>query len=317
MRYTNNKNESKISRLTGWFKSNQIKSSVWVFGFLVLSGSVVGLVLKFSNNDSKNATTQEVAESVDAIPGWWYQEHFGASICEQDNCQLPADPDGDKLTNAQEYFYNTDPNNKDSNANGNTDGEDVAFGYAPNKPGKTTFEEAGSDDNIVGESLLFNTEIKDVIVKMTDLSKTVLPEVNEAELVIRQDNSQEAFIEYMLALDEASKKFYSSPDQYAGLSEQIKQQNQAVINELKMTALKVAAEYKKVPVPSDALQLHKYHIALWSIVPSVVDIPVSDGGINALYSAETNRWFDNAQAVIALNQKISIELLKLRAKYEF
>jgi hypothetical protein len=317
MRRNINQIQSKFSILTVWFVQNRIKSSVLLFVSLVVLGSVTGLIIKLTSNGQPQTASQEFeGQSIDAIPGWWYQEHFGLSVCEQDKCQLAADPDGDKLTNAQEYFYNSDPNNVDTNANGNTDGEDVAFGYVPNKPGKTTFEQAGSDDNIVGESLLFNNEVKDVIVGMTDLGKTVLPEVKESELTVIKENSQELFIDYMLALDQVSKKFYTSPDQYAGLSEQITQNNKAVAEELKLTALQVASEYKKVPVPSDALQLHKYQIALWELIPAVVDQPESTTP-NLLYDSSINKWFDSAQAMIALNQKIVVELIKLRAKYEF
>jgi hypothetical protein len=308
---------SRTAQAAKWFIENRAKSSIFVFAFLVIFGSIIGVVIKLtSGNSPQAATTQEQAQSAAAIPGWWYSEHFGVSVCEQDNCKLESDPDGDKLTNAQEYFYSTNPTNKDTNANGNTDGEDVAFGYAPNKPGKVTFEEAGSDDSIVGESLLFNNEIKDIIVNMTDLSKTVTPEINDAELNISTNNSQEAFIDYMLELDRISKKFYASDTQYAGLSEQIKQQNSGVINQLKLTALQVTDEYKKASVPSDALQFHKYHIALWTLVPTLIELPANDG-VNALYQDDANKWFDSAQAMVALNQKLDVELLKLRSKYEF
>lgn len=317
MRRNTNQTQSKFFRITEWFSQNRIKSAVLVFASLVVLGSATGLIIKLLPNSKPQAASQQLdVQSVDAIPGWWYQEHFGLSVCEQDKCQLTADPDTDKLTNAQEYFYNSDPNNADTNANGNTDGEDVAFGYAPNKPGKTTFEQAGSDDNIVGESLLFNDEVKDVIVGMTDLSKTVLPEVKDSELVIINENSQKLFIDYMLALDQVSQKFYKSADQYAGLSEQVTQQNKAVTEELKITALQVASEYKKVPVPSDALQFHKYQIALWQLIPTVVDQPL-DSDSDVLYDSSMNKWFDSAQAMIALNQKIVVELMKLRTKYEF
>jgi hypothetical protein len=317
MRRNTNQNQSRFSRITDWLAHNRIKGPALAFALLLVVGLATGGIIKLtSRGQIQSATTQQDAESAERIPGWWYQEHFGASTCEQDACRLESDPDVDKLTNAQEYFYSSNPMKQDTNGNGNTDGQDVAFGYAPSKPGKVTFDEAGSDDSIVGESLLFNDEIKDVIVNMTDLSKSAMPEVNEAELVITDNNTQDGFIDYMLKMDEISKKFHAA-GQYAGLSEQIKMQNPTVIGNLKLSAIQIANEYKKVPVPSDALQLHKYQIGLWSLVPSVIETPTGVDSINSLYEEGINRWFDSVQSMIAINQKIYVEIVKLRTKYEF
>jgi hypothetical protein len=316
MRRILNQNQSKVSKLKEWMRENRAKTSILTFVILVVVGSVCGLIIKLTSPNHPQAATVQIGDAAEEIPGWWYQQYFGASVCEKDECKKDADPDEDKLSNAQEFYYNTNPVNRDTNNNGNTDGEDVAFGYAPNKPGKVTFEEAGSDDTIVGESLLFNDEVKDVIVGMTDLSKTVLPEVNEAELTITTQNTQDAFIEYMLALDRVSNKYYSA-NLYANLREKIQQHDRAAIDGLKMVALTVADEYKKVPVPSDALEFHKYQIALWSLLPKVIEAPVSDDLTNALYEDSVNSWFDNVQVMVVLNQKIYIETVKLRGKYEF
>src|SRR6185437_1261579 len=45
------------------------------------------------------------------LPGWWYKQYFGASICTTHICLPNSDPDGDGLTNEQEYYYHTDPLN--------------------------------------------------------------------------------------------------------------------------------------------------------------------------------------------------------------
>lgn len=45
------------------------------------------------------------------------------------------DPDGDGLTNIQERFYGTDPNNPDTDGDGMSDGAEVAAGRNPKGPG--------------------------------------------------------------------------------------------------------------------------------------------------------------------------------------
>ncbi len=301
-----------------WVSRNRTSSSVLAFCVLIaLVLGVAGTLQWWKGKSSPQAAVlEEASRLVTAIPGWWYSDYFGYSVCEIDDCQNDSDPDKDKLSNVQEYYFNTNPTVKDTNNNGLTDGEDVAFGYAPNKPGRMTFEEAGSDTNVVGESLVFNNEVKNVINSMTDLSKVVLPEVPNSELEIVDQNSQEKFIDYMLALDSVTNKYYAS-GMFDGMNDSIKQQDPMVLREITEMAEDVARDYKKVPVPSDALQFHKYQISAWEILPVVVVTPEVGGQMSDIYDSKINQWYDKVQVMISLNQKIAIELQKLRKKYEF
>jgi hypothetical protein len=74
-------------------------------------------------------------------------------------------------------------------------------------------------------------------------------------------------------------------------------------------------EYKKIAVPADALELHKLQVALWGLVPQVINVPNTSNALDALYDGEINKWYDSAQAMISINQKIGIETAKLRNKY--
>ncbi len=51
-----------------------------------------------------------------------------------------ADPDGDKLTNADEKKYNTNPSDPDTDKDGFNDGQEVASGYNPNGSGRLSLE---------------------------------------------------------------------------------------------------------------------------------------------------------------------------------
>jgi hypothetical protein len=311
------KRKTKLEKFTAWSQLHKIKSSSLIFGaIMVIGGGWLGVDAIINNFKPEAATVANGANYADEIPGWWYSEYFGASVCEKPECEKDADPDGDKLTNFQEYYYSVSPIQADTNNNGLTDGEDVAFGYAPNKPGKVSFDDALSDDSIVGESLLFNDEIKDVVTGMSDLSKVPLPEVNELELNIIPGGNVDDFTAYMSKVDEITKKFY--PDgSMEGLSDAVKQQNPVVIQNLKLAAAVLVDELKKIPVPADAVQLHQYQIAIWKIIPVVVEIPsMGAPGIETLFDAGVNKWYDSVQTMIALNQKVQIELLKLRNQYE-
>lgn len=295
-----------------------VRLSAFVFiGMFLIAGLVWAGVSLFSRDSQKSATISEQAYDFETIPAWWLRDYFGSSICDKPDCGADADPDDDKLTNAQEFYYSTNPLKKDSNDNGLSDGEDVALGYAPNKPGRVTFEEAESDENIIGESLLFNTEVKNVLVEMTDLNRVPLPEIKDSELNITEDVTLKAFTEYMIALSEVSKKYNNSSEIGKKLTESIKSQNLVEINEFKLTATRIREDYRKVTVPRNAVQLHKYHIALWGLIPSVLNVPV--GGEQTVFGLPDDpvaeKWFDDVQTMYALNQKIEAELVGLRNSY--
>lgn len=63
------------------------------------------------------------------LPDWWQLQHFG-----QTGVDPNADPDGDGLTNLQEFHAGTDPNNRDTDGDGLSDGWEVANGQDPLDP---------------------------------------------------------------------------------------------------------------------------------------------------------------------------------------
>jgi hypothetical protein len=57
----------------------------------------------------------------DGLPDWWEMQHFGGGT----NAVASADPDGDGLTNLQEYQYGTNPNQWDTDGDGLSDYEEI------------------------------------------------------------------------------------------------------------------------------------------------------------------------------------------------
>lgn len=284
---------------------------------VVLGVLIVGGYFYYSQkNNSAVSATVAPGVVIDEIPGWWYKDNFGASVCENDNCKMESDPDEDKLTNAQEYYYKTNPNVKDTNQNGLADGEDVSFNYDPSKPGKVTFDEAATDDTVLGESLLFDKDVKGIISDLTDLSKIKLPEINELQLKISKTSSKDQFLVYMAELDTATKKYFTT-----GISAQLenilKSNNVALIQDMSEKAKMLEGDLKQIEVPADAVMLHKYNIAFWQVVPSVINSPDTNAiDLSSNYNDELNKWYDSAQLMVAISQKMDIEAQRLSKKYE-
>ncbi|MBI2607439.1 MAG: hypothetical protein HYW51_01285 [Candidatus Doudnabacteria bacterium] len=282
--------------------------SALVLVFVIIFG------LQRQSRDQTSLAT-EIPQIVDsALPGWWYAEYFGASVCEKDICRSDADPDNDKLTNAQEFYYHSNPLNRDTNNNGLTDGEDVASNFDPSKPGKVTFEEAASDDVFVGEGLVFAEDIKKELSKSQDINAVKLPEVNELELNIIDDNSEEALTQYSESSSALIEEYF--PGNQIGLINQtLLTYNLQKKQDITLRSLQVYSGLKKLSVPSDLLTFHKYNILLFQLIPEVLSTP-DDALLGDEFSSETNYWIDSTKQLLVVMQKLDLEAQVLGKKYQ-
>ncbi len=278
----------------------------FLFIFILATSAYFGF--KQKNKSVVSSASTSVSDS--DIPGWWLQQYFGASVCAEERCQASFDPDKDKLSNEQEFFYHSNPLNSDTNKNGLNDGEDVANNYDPSKEGNVSFDELQSDEGILNESLIFDYDVKQLINDMTDPSKVKLPEVKNEEIILSNDNSKEAKTEYVKKSNEIAAKYFNfdveKTFQSAAQTGDIDQ-----INEIKIRSLKMISEFKTLPVPPDFIQLHKYYISQGLLIPKVITIPSADT-LGLENSNEDDIWYDNAQAYLILLQKIAIEKQRIK-----
>lgn len=268
--------------------------ATFIVAIFLLGGGFA--VYKHNRKPAKISQTENVSSD---IPGWWYQKYFGSSVCEKDSCKPDADPDSDKLTNAQEYFYHTDPLNSKTVGDKLSDGQLVAQGFDPSRSGKMTFEQAASPDNILGESLLLDSDLKKLVAENNDISKVSLPLVQDSELTIIRNATTADFKNYLQQVKSILDKYFPQ-NSFSDTIDQLKNKNSDV-GSIMSTATLVADELKKVNVPQQILTYHKYTIAMYQLLPQVLN-PHDQG---------SDVWYDKAQAFFALSQKLNFEAQSL------
>ncbi len=268
--------------------------------FITIVIFVFGSGLVAYNKFFKSNKTSVVSGESTEIPAWWYQKYFGKSICEIDLCRAEEDPDGDKLTNKQEYYYHTDPQNDHTIQDEMNDGELVAAGFDPSRKGRMTFDQAASDDNILGESLLLDLDIKKLVAEDMNIDNIILPLVQDDELRIVTDESEESYNRYSDEMKSVTDRYF--PDQRIdSIIEIFESGNGAALEDARYRASSLAHDLKKIPVPSKLLLFHKYNIALTQLISDVTD-PRAIG---------SDAWYDKAQALFATQQRLNLEQARL------
>ncbi len=309
--FQKSKNSLTYLQVIDWTSKNRIKSSVFafLFAFLILGGGYWTFD-KLVNKPEPvfDLFTGEVQQGeYGIIPAWWMDDYFGESACSYDTCKYNSDPDQDKLTNGQEYYYRSDPNKADTNGNGLNDGEDVAQGFDPSKPGKMTFDEAGSDESILGEGLVFGNDIKDLVAEEKDLDRVGLPIVPDARLKIITDDSDAAIKKYLQDVTAKVEQYFPAKD-FAQIKEVLEKGSGDELKRKAANSSILSIELTKISVPPKLLNFHRYNITLYQLLADLMYM--ESIGID-LNSTQGDVWYDKAQGLFAVTQRLQLEKDKL------
>lgn len=237
------------------------------------------------------------------IPAWWLDDYFGSSVCEYDQCKYEADPDEDKLTNGQEYYYRSNPNESDTNKNGQSDGDDVSQDFDPSRPGKVTFEEAASDVSILGESLVFDKDIKDLYNEQMDINRVGIQLIPDARLTIINNETDDDYRRYFEDFKDAVDQYFPQ-DRLAEAMMAFETGTMQEARGASKDALALSIELSKIKVPSRMVAFHKYNIAVYQVL---YDLMVLDDKSNDPSSPESEVWYDKAEALLASLQRLELE----------
>jgi hypothetical protein len=297
-------NDSQIKTNPG-FKRGYIKYAVFLF---VIALGVAFFVIKKDQGQVASTSISVPTAYATETPGWWLEQYFGGSTCSEDKCKSSSDPDHDGLTNEQEYFYHTDPVNSHTAGESMNDGELVAHNFDPSKKGKVTFEQAASDTEILGESLVFDDDIQKMINDEVDPNKVKLAIVSDSELNISKDNSSAAIKKYVQDSNNiVAQNFPGNRDAF--IQQAMQSGDPSRIADVNYRIAKSEAALKKMPVPSVLLDAHKYLISFLDLLPDVLNMPPSTLDQN---DPVLNAWYDKTRQAMVLFQKIQLETNRLQ-----
>ena len=177
----------------------------FVGGFLFLAVVAAAGGLYFRERHLGSVAVAEVKGAVDSriLPKEWLMKYFLTDDMDAVAVNGPdGDPDGDTLSNYQEYLFGTDPTKDDTDGDGYIDGYELAFNLDPLGPGSLS---ADVENSYVKEFLVSNEQYQDlaqdkILGQFEQLLQpdraVVMDFPDDRELTITSDNSTEAFEKY-------------------------------------------------------------------------------------------------------------------------
>ncbi len=236
------------------------------FGIFLLVAGITGAGFYLYQKDEKPASQpgQVASATAGQLPKDWLLKYFGT---ENENDEkvggAGGDPDGDVLTNWQEYIFGTNPVNPDTDGDGVPDGTEFAFNLNPNGPGELQLSDTGAAEYL--ESLgpeyeEFSEEnIQKEVEKFFGTDRAIvmdLPQDSELKLISQNDTATiEKYFEETKALgllDEAENE--KIENSIFSLTEE---ELDSYIAKLQA----IEGLLKQTSVPSEIVNIHKLKIA--------------------------------------------------------
>jgi hypothetical protein len=291
-------------------KAGYKKISQYFVATLTVVIFVFGIGSLIINHAKTKKVSQNVVASIPStIPGWWLQKYFGSSTCDRpDYCGPNADPDHDGLTNAQEFYYHTDPLQAYTVGDSMNDGQLVAAGFDPSRKGHMTFDQVVSPDNILGESLLVGQDFKNIVAQQNDINKVPLPLATNDQLNVIPDDSQKVYETYFSTIQTTINRYFTQ-DELTSISQTLKASSNSDLDSIKTKAGLLTNDLRAVTVPQRMLMYHKYLLAFFDLMPKVL-LSNGDPALNSS-STESDVWYQNAQALFVTVQKLSTEAKRI------
>lgn len=242
---------------------NRYKKFVLPIGIFLLAAGSFTAGLYFYQKSKEPKLEQVAGATEQSLPADWLVKYFGTS--DQNDPKVggaEGDPDGDILTNINEYYFGTDPTNPDTDGDGAIDGEELAFGLDPNGPGELKASER-SDEYLrsLGPEFEQYTEanLTRTVEELVQPDRTVILEFPEdSELRLSAQNDLAAIEKYyedtkdLILADEADKQ---------QILENLFSMSDEELDRYIAKLEAIMKILKDTPVPSEIANIHKFRIA--------------------------------------------------------
>lgn len=288
---------------------------------VVLAGTVaVGFYL-FEKSEKNNLSNEAQAQST--LPASWLIKYFGT-----DNENDPriggvdADPDGDVLTNWQEFYFNTDPTNPDTDNDGQWDGAEVAFNSNPTGEGElynTDYARSVADRFIEQYRLdeLKEENIKSQVLGILnplDSEKIEIPFLDAKLLNLTTDISNQAVEKYLTELRTVGGDLGGGNDL---LLKAIENPQSVDLTILLGQTYETIDRLRNTQVPIPFLNFHQLHIAALSAAARILEIsqtlnPLADP---AIQQDKLSQQYYQVQVIEKIQTFLDAETLRLKDQY--
>lgn len=197
------------------------------------------------------------------IPREWLQGNFGTTNPDDPKVGgIFGDPDNDKLNNYQEYIYNTDPNNADTDGDLYYDGTEVAYGTNPLGEGdRSTGSDLGEGLRRAGVGVTLD-EIEEEFGPYLNLEREpMVQNITKNQLNIINDNSKAAMDKYSEGLLTIAA-YTELPTTGIMIDSFFLYYSQEQVEEFVTRQGKVVNDLVALPVPSELADFHLVQVQL-------------------------------------------------------
>jgi len=197
------------------------------------------------------------------IPDSWLAQYFQTT--NPDDLKIGGffgDPDEDKLTNYQEYLYNTDPTNKDTDGDGYFDGTEVAYGTNPLGEGKR--EDNSNLQAMLRQQGIYYTEdeVRKEFGSLANEDRApYIQEIVDLNLRVSQDQSPQAVQNYLKQFVQTTAYTNSETNDMA-LKTMFALSSKNEINLFVQNQQEVIDKLLEMEVPADFVESHQIQIKL-------------------------------------------------------
>src|SRR3989344_4382356 len=281
-----------------------------------------GLIALGASLPARNDSDGE-ASADQTLPAEWLKRYFGTADENNLKVQGPdGDPDGDGLTNWQEFYFSTDPTKLSTMGDGISDGAKVAFNINP-LTGEQIYSTAYAEEitrKFIEDNQLEEFKIENIEKQVNELLNP--QDINDVEIVLPDpktlkvvNNHSPEFIDaYLQKTQEVGGDMVTSEQV---LSEQLAVQN-GVDATVTLTQIhETIDQLRQIEVPRDFLRTHQMIIAGLFAAAHIIDLNKNFDPQQPLENQKTILQEQNYQATVI--QKIelesSAEAARLQEKY--